>query len=190
MLDPRQMGVTEAVAMAEPARRRQPEPAATAWAAIYSVLRRQPAAARMIAAMPPSRCPPRPMPIAEFRLRTRPRSRWIFLVLDRSASMSYSIASDTSCSGGAAATCTGRWSSITTALNQVLGNSPGVQWGLKFFPSPGGGELHGNVRSRCWGGPDTAAQIQPAITGTGPGAQEPRLPQPPPSRRLSPISAR
>jgi hypothetical protein len=95
----------------------------------------------------------------------------LLLVLDRSASMSYDIASETSCSGGAAATCTGRWSTITTALNQVLAATPAsVQWGLKFFPSPGGGSCTVKPGADVSVGPNTAAQIQPAITGTGPGS--------------------
>jgi hypothetical protein len=68
----------------------------------------------------------------------------VLLVLDRSASMSYSIAEDCYCSAGAAtagsvcsntANCTTRWDAIKPALTTTLSTTQFVDWGLKFFPS-------------------------------------------------------
>jgi hypothetical protein len=93
----------------------------------------------------------------------------LLLVLDRSASMSYDIASDGNC--GAAATCAGRWPTITTSLNQVLAASQvDVHWGLKFFPSTGGQKCTVNPGVDVGVVGSTAAQMQAAIAGSGPGA--------------------
>jgi hypothetical protein len=84
--------------------------------------------------------------------------------------MSYDIASDTGCAAGST-TCTGRWATVTTSLNQVLSATPAtVQWGLKFFPSANGGKCGVDTGVDVGAGPNTAVQIQPAITGTGPGS--------------------
>ena len=99
-----------------------------------------------------------------------PQAVDLLLLLDRSASMSYDIASDTNCAAGST-TCSGRWATVTTSLNQVLSATPAtVQWGLKFFPSADGGKCGVDAGADVGVGPDTAAKIQPAITGTGPGA--------------------
>ncbi|MGA7742478.1 MAG: vWA domain-containing protein [Polyangia bacterium] len=99
----------------------------------------------------------------------------LLLVLDRSGSMNDDIASNSSCTGAnAPANCTARWPTMTTALNQVLAASPaGVEWGLKFFTSPGGGNCTVNPGVEVAVGPNTAAQIQAAIAGTSPGSQTP-----------------
>ncbi len=98
----------------------------------------------------------------------------LLLVLDRSASMSYDIASNTPCTGGFTGACTARWPTMTTSVNQVLAASPaGVQWGLKFFTSPGGQTCTVNAGADVAVGPNTAAQIQAAISGTSPGNQTP-----------------
>ena len=98
----------------------------------------------------------------------------LLLVLDRSGSMNDDIASDASCTGAnAPANCTTRWSTMTTALNQVLTTSPaGVEWGLKFFTSPGGGNCTVNAGADV-PIPATAAQVQAAIAPLSPGSQTP-----------------
>jgi hypothetical protein len=98
----------------------------------------------------------------------------LLLVLDRSVSMGYDIASDTGCTGAnPPANCTTRWSTMTTSLNQVLASSPAdVQWGLKFFTSPGGSKCTVNAGADV-AIPGTSAQIQTAIAGTSPGNQTP-----------------
>jgi hypothetical protein len=98
----------------------------------------------------------------------------LLLVLDRSGSMSDDIASDATC--GSRAGCQARWPTLTTSLAQVLVASPAsVQWGLKFFTSPGGSSCTVNAGVEVGVGPSTAAQIQAAITGTSPGNQTPTM---------------
>lgn len=69
----------------------------------------------------------------------------VLLVLDRSASMEYSIAADCYCTTGTntfgtvctgTTACTTRWDAIKPAVSQTLSSSSDVNWGLKFFPSP------------------------------------------------------
>jgi hypothetical protein len=98
----------------------------------------------------------------------------LLLVLDRSGSMSDDIASDATC--GSRAGCQARWPTITASLNQVLAASPtSVQWGLKFFSSPGGSTCTVKSGVDVGVGPTTAAQIQAAIAGTSPGNQTPTM---------------
>jgi hypothetical protein len=68
----------------------------------------------------------------------------IILVLDRSTSMEYSIASDCYCAAGTGrggnpctntANCKSRWDSIKPAISTTLANSTYVNWGLKLFPT-------------------------------------------------------
>jgi len=101
----------------------------------------------------------------------------LLLVLDRSGSMSEDIASNNNCGGGGgggAGACTARWPTMTAALNQVLAASPaGVEWGLKFFTSPGGGTCTVNPGAEVAVGPNTAAQIQAAMASTTPANETP-----------------
>jgi hypothetical protein len=98
----------------------------------------------------------------------------LLLVLDRSGSMGDDIASDSTC--GSRTGCQARWPTLTTSLAQVLAASPAsVQWGLKFFTSPGGSSCTVNTGVEVGVGPSTAAQIQAAITGTSPGNQTPTM---------------
>jgi hypothetical protein len=71
----------------------------------------------------------------------------VLLVLDRSASMDYSISADCYCTSAAGqyaalctdtTSCTTRWNAIKPAVADTLSGSAYVNWGLKFFPSPGG----------------------------------------------------
>jgi len=69
----------------------------------------------------------------------------VLLVLDRSASMDWSITDDCSCTNGGAGlgttlcpdttNCTTRWNSVEPAVKTTLTTSKYVNWGLKFFPS-------------------------------------------------------
>jgi hypothetical protein len=63
----------------------------------------------------------------------------VLLVLDRSASMDYSTSADSNCRGGATG-CTARWPALTSAVTSTLNaTASSINWGLKFFSSPGGG---------------------------------------------------
>lgn len=68
----------------------------------------------------------------------------VLLVLDRSASMDYSLVEDCYCSSTTATAgtvctnttnCTTRWNSVKPAVTTTLTSSSYVNWGLKFFPS-------------------------------------------------------
>ena len=97
----------------------------------------------------------------------------LLLVLDRSSSMGYDLASDTNCSAGST-TCTQRWATVTTSLQQVLAATPAsVQWGLKLFTSPKGSTCTVNAGADVAVGPNSATQIQSTMTGTSPGNQTP-----------------
>lgn len=75
----------------------------------------------------------------------------VLLVLDRSASMNYSITEDCYCTNSATipgtlckdtTNCTSRWDAIKPAMDTTLTESKYVNWGLKFFASP-------NTSSNC-----------------------------------------
>jgi hypothetical protein len=65
----------------------------------------------------------------------------VLLLLDRSASMNWSIKEDCYCDRALGRTCadvtdcTDRWSAIIPAVDATLSNSNYVNWGLKFFGS-------------------------------------------------------
>lgn len=70
---------------------------------------------------------------------------YVMLLLDRSASMEYSIEDDCYCSNDVTmpgqlcsdtANCTTRWQALAPAVKTTLESSQYVHWGLKFFPSP------------------------------------------------------
>jgi hypothetical protein len=70
----------------------------------------------------------------------------VMLVLDRSASMDWNIGEDCYCSttGGTGVqacadttNCTTRWNSVKPAVTSTLSSTNYVNWGLKFFPTPG-----------------------------------------------------
>jgi hypothetical protein len=69
----------------------------------------------------------------------------VLLVLDRSDSMSNSIAEDCYCDmpdGGnvpvcvVAGDCTSRWASLTKAVNTILSSTANIRWGLKLYTTP------------------------------------------------------
>ena len=73
----------------------------------------------------------------------------LLLVLDRSSSMTWGMNSSMACNTNST-TCSQRWTTIISSLGTVLTSSPAeVNWGLKFFSSPGGS---GSVDRRSTGG--------------------------------------
>jgi hypothetical protein len=97
----------------------------------------------------------------------------LLLVLDRSGSMAYDIASGSNCNVGST-TCTQRWATVTASLQQVLAATPAsVQWGLKLFTSPKGSTCTVNAGADVPVGPNSAAQIQTTMTSTSPANQTP-----------------
>jgi hypothetical protein len=72
----------------------------------------------------------------------------IFIVLDRSGSMAYSISEDCYCtvSGGGGqrcsntTNCTDRLTAVKNAAEQVINANPTINWGLELYSSPGGAD--------------------------------------------------
>jgi hypothetical protein len=102
----------------------------------------------------------------------------VLLVLDRSASMNYSIAGTDCYCSQAEATATGygrvcpdttncktRWNSTKDGLKATLTNSTYVNWGLKFFMTPKAAECGVTPDPEVPVGADTAAKIQEQIEG-------------------------
>jgi len=66
----------------------------------------------------------------------------IFIVLDRSGSMSYSISEDCYCSGSRqrcrdTTSCIDRLTAVHTAVEQTLDANPTINWGLQLYSAPG-----------------------------------------------------
>ena len=66
----------------------------------------------------------------------------VFIVLDRSGSMAYSISEDCYCSGSRercrdTANCTDRLTAVRGAVEQTLNANPTINWGLELYSSPG-----------------------------------------------------
>jgi hypothetical protein len=126
-------------------------------------------------------------------LQTKQASRGItdvLLVLDRSGSMSESIAEDCCCSSACntatngkmcanTTSCTERWPALTSAVTATIGQGADINWGLKFFSTPpqGGGRqsdscaVNNGVEVGVAAG--SAGSIQTAIAGVTPGANTP-----------------
>ena len=65
----------------------------------------------------------------------------MLIVLDRSLSMTWSIAADSNCSPRAT-NCTDRWTAVSTALTATINATPSIEWGLELFAAN---------RSQFWG---------------------------------------
>jgi hypothetical protein len=97
----------------------------------------------------------------------------VMLVLDRSASMQWSIAEDCYCTNVSGAMgglcdnttdCTTRWDAVKPAVTTTLANSSYVNWGLKFFPSASGGGGPGGPMGGASCNENTTMEVQ--ITAT------------------------
>jgi hypothetical protein len=98
----------------------------------------------------------------------------IMLVLDRSASMEYSITADCYCAAGTTSpgtpcpdttSCKTRWSALKPAVSATLANSNYVNWGLKYFPT-GTGNASNCAVSRTVEvavAPESAAAVQTQV---------------------------
>jgi len=83
----------------------------------------------------------------------------LLLVLDRSGSMTNSISDDDPCDP-ASAGCAQRWSTMMTAMRTVLATSPAsIQWGLKFFSTPGLTSGAGSTPAGCVVTPDVEVPV-------------------------------
>jgi hypothetical protein len=94
----------------------------------------------------------------------------ILLILDKSGSMNDSA--DGTCTGTCGANS--KWSQTTAALMQVLTDTDsGVNWGLKYFTSPGGGMCTVNPGADVPIAGNNAGAINASIGGTTPGNSTP-----------------
>jgi hypothetical protein len=126
-------------------------------------------------------------------LQTKQASRGVtdvLLVLDRSGSMSESIAEDCCCSSACSSatragmcsntsSCTERWPALTSAVTATIGQTVDIEWGLKFFSTPP--QAGSDQRDTCavnngvevGVAAGSAGSIQTAIAGVTPGANTP-----------------
>ena len=105
----------------------------------------------------------------------------LLVVLDRSGSMTLDIASETLCDPPTAS-CTQRWKSILAGMTKVLASSPvSIDWGLKFFSTPGVSGAQGSTPEGCVVKPgvevpigkDSASGILQAISTATPSYNTP-----------------
>jgi hypothetical protein len=59
----------------------------------------------------------------------------ILILLDRSASMDWSLTSDSACRG---ANCSTRAAAVVSALEAIVVDNPDISWGLELLPTPNG----------------------------------------------------
>ena len=109
----------------------------------------------------------------------------VLLVLDRSGSMSESIAEDCCCSSACRNTtqaktcsntsnCTERWPALTTAVISTVTATNTINWGLKFFSSPSQSSSCGvNSGVEVAVGSGSATAVQSQISSVTPGGNTP-----------------
>jgi hypothetical protein len=106
----------------------------------------------------------------------------VLLVLDRSGSMTESIAEECYCdpklaSGNIQAcadttNCTTRWSAVTSALSSTLSSTAGLRWGLNLFSSTGSGcTVNPGVEVAI--SATSVAAVQAQIVNAAPGGNTP-----------------
>jgi hypothetical protein len=96
----------------------------------------------------------------------------IFIVLDRSGSMSYSISDDCYCNGSNGGNgsrcpnttnCTDRLTAVKGAVEQTINANPTINWGLEFYSAPAGADcsvsLVPDVPISTTAGPTVIAQV-------------------------------
>ena len=96
----------------------------------------------------------------------------MLLVLDRSLSMTWSIAADSNCSPRAT-NCTDRWTAVRTAVTATIGATPSIEWGLELFASPDGGNCGVVAAPQVPIGANSGAMIQAQIAAVAPSSYTP-----------------
>jgi hypothetical protein len=92
----------------------------------------------------------------------------VLIILDKSGSMANDF-NDMRCN---AAGCVDKWTAMTAALNQVVGNTQGnIRWGLKFFANTGACGITAGATVAI--GLNNATAIANAIAGVGPTSNTP-----------------
>ena len=109
----------------------------------------------------------------------------VLLVLDKSGSMSESIADDCCCSSSCtnttgASTCSGtsncteRWPALTSAVDATISGATGINWGLKLFSSPSQSSSCGVTQgAEVAVGSNSATAIQTSIANVSPSGNTP-----------------
>lgn len=113
----------------------------------------------------------------------------VLLVLDRSGSMTESIANDCCCDRNCSnstgvsmctdtTNCTQRWPALTSAVATTMSQTPDIDWGLKFFSTAGGGGRQTDACAVSSGvevpvAATSASAINSAIASTTPGNSTP-----------------
>jgi hypothetical protein len=106
----------------------------------------------------------------------------VLLVLDRSGSMSYSIADDCCCDPQYScptdfckdkSNCTVRWKGLTSAVQQTLSTTQEIHWGLKLYSSSGGSSCGVNPGVEVEISTTSASSIQTQIEKAVPGSSTP-----------------
>jgi von Willebrand factor type A domain len=108
----------------------------------------------------------------------------VFIVLDRSGSMYYSIAEDCYCVASISGStsplcanpnnCVNRWDSVKTALSQAMTAIPTIHWGLEMYPAQGGSVCAtATTPNVTLGTADSASAVQNAIIRGAPSGNTP-----------------
>ena len=105
----------------------------------------------------------------------------VLLVLDRSGSMSYSVAEECTCdpTGNPKVVCADtvncrtRWASLVAALDDTMVATPFLHWGLKLFSSPNAGPCNVTSGVEVPLGADATTAIEDQIAAIAPAGETP-----------------
>ena len=113
---------------------------------------------------------------------TTRRQTDVLLVLDRSGSMHKSLAEDCLCvavtgdEGGslcATTNCADRWTSVKSAVGQIIADTSEIDWGVELFPTPGGSGCSVSSIPSLPVTTDGGAPVQGQLDGIAPGGNTP-----------------
>jgi hypothetical protein len=89
----------------------------------------------------------------------------VLIVLDRSASMNWSLAADNYCAA-ADRSCSSRLDAVVPAVGQVVSSNPNIQWGLELFATPNSsGYCAVSTTPQVKVGANTATAIKSELAG-------------------------
>jgi hypothetical protein len=71
------------------------------------------------------------------------------------------------------ADCTDRWTTVKSALGQIVGDTPGVQWGIEVLPSPADSTCLVSPTPELPIGADSGAMVQAQLDAITPGGNTP-----------------
>jgi hypothetical protein len=107
----------------------------------------------------------------------------MLIVLDRSGSMRRSLTADCLCTAGTGddatnlcgntADCTDRWTTMKSALGQIVRDTPGVEWGIEVLPFPADSTCSVSPTPQVPIGADSGAMVQAQLDAITPGGNTP-----------------